>query len=208
MRLFLTLALLLAPLAAHAQSLRLEAGLGGDVAVIFGDLSDEAEAVTGVDDFAGAGVGGAGNLAVWFDTPSGFSVGVQGFADHAGLDIEIDHNDIDGDRDSYGALALFAYRRPTGPHHPYVGGGIGYAWTDASYEQFDRGDLEIDLRGDDGSVAGSFFGGYDYDLNPHAYVGVRATARFDGGTIVSRLGGSADYTQITTGFTGQVGVRF
>ena len=208
MRLIPTLALLFVPLAAHAQSLRLEAGVGGNIAVIAGNLDREAEDATGVNDFAGAGVGGAGNVALWFDTPSGFSIGVQGFVDHAGLDIKVDGNDIDGDRDSYGALALFAYRKPSGPHHPYVGGGIGYAWTDASYEQFDNGTLEVDLKGNVHSPALAFFGGYDYDFAPHAYAGVRAMARFDGGTVDSRLGGSADYGQVTTSLTGQVGVRF
>ncbi len=208
-------ALLLAPFLAsglatpaEAQSLRLEFGGGGAGALVFGDLDSQAEALTGVDDFVGGGVGGAANLTAWLDFPLGISLGVQGFYDHAGLEIEIDDNDISGDRDAYGAMFLAALRGGFGPYHPYVGAGIGQTWVDANYEQFDNDLLEVELDGDYDSLAGTLFTGFDFDVTPWTYLGLRLAARADRGEIEATFGGSADWTQVTTTITAQVGVNF
>ena len=201
------LALGLAP-SANAQSLRVEVGGGAAGALVFGDLNAEAEALTGVNDFTGGGVGVAANVTAWLDFPLGISLGVQGFYDHAGIDTEIDGNDINGDRDAYGAMLLAALRGGIGPYHPYVGAGIGQTWVDASYEQFDNDFLEVELDGDYSSLTGTLFTGFDVDVTPWTYLGLRLAARADRGEVEATFGGSADWTQVTTTITAQVGVNF
>ncbi len=63
--------------------------------------------------------------------------------------------------------------------HPYIGAGVGYAFTDVDLSANIAG-ISVSGSDDDSDFAFQFMGGFDYDITANAYIGVNASyLRYD-----------------------------
>ena len=127
-------------------------------------------------------VGWGGTVAVGYGLPYNFRIELEGFYRHYDSDggLAFSRPSSGGTATSYGVMANLLFDIPVGNLGrfvtPYVGGGIGYAWTDWSDVRGAAGTASLALDGSDGSFAYQGIAGLAFPI--HAVPGLAITAEY------------------------------
>ena len=156
--------------------------VNGDPEISFAGASDDLDVDTGINIGAAYWMDGVGspNLSLglsWnrtWDADFEESASATFLGATLGASLLIEH-----DINTFMLNAVYRNNSSKTKVHPYIGGGVGYASTDADIN------IAVTVNGqvlasaaassDDTSLAGQFMGGIDYDISENAYIGINAT---------------------------------
>jgi len=156
--------------------------LDGDPEITFAGVSDDLDVDTGINLGAAYWMDGVGspNLSLGLSWNHTMDADYEESAAATFLGVTLAASLlIEHDIDAFMVNAVYRNNSSKTKVHPYIGGGIGIASTDADIN------LAVTVNGqvlaaaaasdDDTSLAGQFMGGIDYEISENAYIGINAT---------------------------------
>ena len=156
--------------------------LDGDPEITFAGVSDDLDVDTGTNLGAAYWMDGVGspNLSLGLSWNHTMNADYDESAAATFLGVTLGANlAIEHDIDAFMVNAVYRNNASDTKLHPYIGGGVGIASTDADIN------LAVTVNGqvlasaaasdDDTSFAGQITGGFDYDISENAYLGINAT---------------------------------